>query len=71
MPLTITLLNIKTKAIKVATLWNEEYFNKIRPYLNDVINNLKLLSEWRIQLSMEINFMFSKDTNETCIFKEW
>ena len=35
-----------------------------------MINNLKSLSEWRIQLSMEINFMFSKDTNETCIFKE-
>ena len=29
-----------------------EYFDKIRPYLKDMIDNYKAKGEWRIQLSM-------------------
>ena len=32
------------------TLSVEEYLNKIRPYLKDIINNLKKSGPWKIQL---------------------
>ena len=53
----------------------------IRPYLSDIINNHKILKihssnevldyatqfgEWKIQLTMSINFISSKDSDETC-----
>ena len=51
----------------------EEYLDRIKPYLSDIINNHKTQgtwrihypdnktqSEWKIQLAMEINFIFSK-----------
>ena len=37
----------------------------IRPYLSDIINNHKIQGEWKIQLIMTINFISSKDSNET------
>ena len=37
----------------------------IRPYLSDMINDHKTQGEWKIQLTMSINFMFSKDSEET------
>ena len=40
----------------------------IRLYLVDMINDHKTKSEWKIQLTMEINFISSKpDSDETCI----
>ena len=52
----------------------KEYLDLIRPYLSDMINDhkthgeLKVHSgnqgEWKIQLSMTINFISSKDSNE-------
>ena len=42
----------------------EEYLNKIRPYLKDIINNLKKSNTWKIQLTIAINLISSKDTNE-------
>ena len=40
----------------------------IRPYLVDMINDYKNQSEWKIQLSAEINFISSKsDSDETRI----
>ena len=32
-----------------------------------MINNLKVLGEWKIRLSMAINFFSSKGTKKTCI----
>ena len=32
-----------------------------------MINDLKALSEWKTHLTIEINFMSSKDNNLTCI----
>ena len=40
-----------------------EYLNKIRPYLKDVINNLKKSDAWEIQLTMAINVISSKNDN--------
>ena len=37
----------------------------IRPYLSDIINNHKTQGEWKIQLTMGINFFSSKDSEET------
>ena len=42
-----------------------EYLDMIRPYLSDMMNNHKCEGEWKIQLSMAINFMSSKDSEET------
>ena len=35
----------------------EKFFNKIRPYLKDIINNLKKSNMWKIQLTVTINFI--------------
>ena len=42
----------------------EEYFIKIRPYLKDIINDVKKSDIWKIQLTIAINFASSKDNNE-------
>ena len=47
------------------TLSIEEDLRRIRPYLSNKINDLKAQGDWKNQLSMAINFMSSKDTNET------
>ena len=41
----------------------EEYLNKIRPYLKDIINNLKKSDTWKIQLTVANN-IFSRDHDE-------
>ena len=46
-------------------LSNEEYLDKIIPYLSDMINDLKIQGEWRIKLPIAINFFSSKDFEET------
>ena len=46
-------------------LSTEEYLNEIRPYLNDIMNNHKIQGEQKIQLTTTINFMSSKNSNET------
>ena len=50
---------------KNKTLLIEEYLNKIRPYLKDVINHLKgKYHTWKIQLTIAINFMPSENNDE-------
>ena len=44
----------------------EEYLDKIEPYLNDLTDDHKTQGEWKIQLIMVINFISSKDSDETC-----
>ena len=48
----------KTQLIK-------EYLGMIRPYLNDIINDHKTQGKWKIHLTMAINFISSKDSDET------
>ena len=38
----------------------------IRPYLSDMINDHKTRRKWKIQLEISINFISSKDSEETC-----
>ena len=40
-----------------------EYFNKIKPYLKDLIDDHKAKGEWKIQLSMRMIFVSSTDAN--------
>ena len=42
-----------------------EYFDIIKPYLKDMIDNYKARGEWKIQLSMRINFVSFIDANES------
>ena len=42
----------------------EQYLQKIRPYLHDVIGNLKTSGKWKIDPSMNITVMSSKDSGE-------
>ena len=39
------------------TLSIEEYLTKIRPYLKDIINNLKKSDTWKIHLTIAINWV--------------
>ena len=55
----------ESKGDKDAELALWEYFNKIRPYLRDMINNRKAKGEWKIQLVMRIIFVSFIDANET------
>ena len=59
---------MKEREIKIKKLTIKEYLNMIRPYLVDMINDRKNQSEWKIQLSAEMNFISSKpDSDETRI----
>ena len=46
------------------TLSIEEFHIKIRPYLKDFINNLKKSDTWKNQLTIAINFNYSKDIDK-------
>ena len=39
----------------------------IRPYLSDIINDHKTQGEWKNQLTLPINIISSKDSDETRI----
>ena len=52
------------KAKKKNKNLHEEYFNMIRPYLSDMINDHKTEEEWKIQLSMTNNVVGSKDSDQ-------
>ena len=42
----------------------EEYVNKIRPYLRDLVNDFKQSDTWKIQLTITVNFISSTDNND-------
>ena len=56
---------MRVKAIKTKTLSIKLDLNMIRLYLRDIMNDHKTQREWRIQLKMTINFISSKDSDET------
>ena len=55
----------ESKGDKGSKLAIYEYFDIIRPYLKDMIDNYKARGEWKIQLSMRIIFVSFIDKNET------
>ena len=42
-----------------------EYFHKIKPFLNDMIDDYKSKGEWKIQIAMRMIFVCFVDRNET------
>ena len=42
----------------------DEYLNKIESYLRNIIIYLKYSDTWKIQLTIEINFISSEDSEE-------
>ena len=58
-------LNMKVMEIdKILSI--KEHLNMVNPYLSDIINDHKTQGEWEIQLTMEISFISSKDSDEIC-----
>ena len=57
----------ESKGDKDAKLSIGEYFDKITPYLRDMIDNHKVRSKWKIQLVMRIIFVSFIDANETLV----
>ena len=58
-------IEYESKGDKDKNLLPIEYFDMIRPYLRDMINDHKTRREWKIQLTMRINFISFKDSAET------
>ena len=56
-----TFLNQK---MKKKIIINQTILERIRPYLKDIIHNLKKSDTWEIQVTITSNFMSSKDTDE-------
>ena len=48
-----------------ANLSINEYFNIIKPYLGDLINDHKSRAEWKIKLTMTVIFLSIINANET------
>ena len=55
----------ESRGDKDAKLAIDEYFDKIRPYLKDMIDDHKARGEWKIQLIMKLIFVFFIDKNNT------
>ena len=67
------------KPVRVGNFWNNNYyikyettknlpvkqcFNKIQPYLRDILINLQKFDTWKIQLTTAIKFISSKNAEE-------
>ena len=57
-------IEYKSNGDKDKTLFINDYLDIIRKYLSDIINDYKTQGESKIQLTVEINFICSKDSNE-------
>ena len=50
--------------IKNRNLSQDQYLNKIKPYLRNKIIDFPNSDAWKIQLTIAINFISSKDAKE-------
>ena len=57
-------MNTEVTFLRDKTLSVEEYLDKIRAYLKDIINNLKKPDKWKIQLTKANSFICSIDDDE-------
>ena len=60
----------ESRGDKDAKLALYEYFDKIKPYLKDMIDDYKSKGEWKIQIVMRIIFASFVDRNETQVMKQ-
>ena len=54
-------IEYKSNGDKDKTLSINDDLDEIKPYLSDIINDLKTQSKWKIHLTVAINFFSSKD----------
>ena len=59
--------NMKVNGDRIKTLLIKEYLDEIKPCLKEIINNLKKSDTWKIQLTVVINFISSKDIDKECV----
>ena len=60
------------KAEEIKKLSVKQYLNKITQHLYDLINDHRIARRvWKIQISMRVNFISSKDTGETRTIYVW
>ena len=57
-------IEYKSDGDKNKILLLEVYLNKIRLYLRDLVNDIEQSDTWKIQLTIAINFISSKDDND-------
>ena len=57
------MLNMKETVIKKILLV-KKYLQKVEPYLEDIINNLRKFDMWKIELTLPINVISTRDNNE-------
>ena len=60
----INYIKYESNGDKNRNLPYDEYLNKIGTYLRNIIINLQNSDTWKIQLTIAINFISSKDTEE-------
>ena len=53
----------ESRGDKDAKLALDKYFDKIKPYLKDMIDDYKSKGEWKIQITMRIIFISFIDKN--------
>ena len=63
----ITYFEYKDNSDKSKTLSLKEYLDKIKPYLKDIINNLKKSGMWKIPLTIACNLISSTDNDKVHI----
>ena len=59
-------IEYKSNGDKGKTLSIKYYLDEIKPYLTDIINDHKTQGEWKIHLTVAVNFFSSKDSEEIC-----
>ena len=57
-------IEYESKSGKSNNLLLEKYLNKIKPNLKGIIIDLQRSNTWQIQLTIAVNFISSKDTEE-------
>ena len=61
----VAIRYVKVKEIKIINYKLCDYFDIIKTYLEDMIDDYKIKGEWKIQLSIRIIFVSFTDANET------
>ena len=59
-------IEYESEEVENKNLSPKAYLDIIEPYLSSMINDHKTRREWKIQLTMQINVISSKDSEETC-----
>ena len=57
---------LSLKKLNISYL-NISYLDEIKPFLKNIINNFKNSGTRKLQLTIAINFICFKDTNEKCL----